>query len=341
VVWLNEAAQKLTGWSSDEAAGKPISDVFNIVHETTRRPMMNPLLVAIRTGGPVHIEPESMLISNDGNEVPVEDIATPITMTSGSVVGGVLVFRDVSQTRLLEEQLRHVQKMDAVEQLAAGVAHHFNNMLTVIMGHIELASNSLTAADPVASHLRVIEQTTQQAAELIRQLVAFSYHRADHPVGLNLNERLLHLEPKLRALLPVAIGLTMEVEPTPGLISIDPDQLERVLVNLVLNGRDAMPLGGQLTIRTDQGMYGQSHAVPAGRYVRLIVTDTGVGMTEAVKQRIFEPFFTTKQVGQGTGLGLAICFGIIQHNKGYIVVESKPGQGSTFKIYLPRLGDGG
>jgi len=238
-------------------------------------------------------------------------------------------------------QLAQARKMEAIGQLAGGVAHDFNNLLTVISGRSALLLDQLPADDPVRRSVEPIQKAAERAATLTRQLLAFGRRQVLQPTVLDLNHLVTGLLPMLQSLLGESIELLSLPEANPGYVTVDPGQLEQVIVNLIVNARDAMPRGGRLTIRTDTltldvgSAAGQSDFAP-GPYVLLGVTDTGHGMSPEIQAKVFDPFFTTKGVGKGTGLGLSMAYGIVSQHKGTIVVESKEGQGSTFTIYLPQ-----
>jgi two-component system cell cycle sensor histidine kinase/response regulator CckA len=245
------------------------------------------------------------------------------------------------ERQILEEQLRHSQKMEAIGQLAGGVAHDFNNMLTAILGYAELLTEQIGPDKPIGHDLQEIVTAAQRATSLTRQLLAFSRKQTIKPVALSLNAVVETLEPMLRRLITANVSIRTSLDPDTYAVLADKTQLEQVLMNLVVNARDAMPEGGTLTIETGNAALSASDfalhpgAAP-GDYAVVSVADTGVGMTREVQQRIFEPFYTTKERGRGTGLGLAAVYGIVQQLSGNIRVESEPGQGSNFKIYLPR-----
>jgi PAS domain S-box-containing protein len=254
----------------------------------------------------------------------------------------VMVGRDITERRQLEAQLIQVQKLDAIGQLAGGLAHDFNNLLVVISGCAELASVGSPPDDPVQHELDEILKATQRAASLTRQLLTFARRQIGEPKPLNLNNLIRDLDRMLRRLIREDITLASALAPDLWFVHIDPGQLEQVVVNLVVNARDAMPQGGRLTIATanivlDRASVSPGASVLPGSYVLLSVADTGVGMSEEIQRHAFEPFFTTKGPGQGTGLGLATCYGIVKQHGGTIYLSSEVGRGTTVYIYLPQV----
>jgi hypothetical protein len=279
---------------------------------------------------------ERRMLRKDGRILPVEVSAR---YTQG--VGYQAIVRDLTERHALEQQFRQAQKMEAVGRLAAGVAHDFNNLLTAILGYSELLLGGLGPGDPRRAGVEEIRRAAERAGSLTRQLLAFSRQQVLQPRTLDLNEVVSGLHSMLRRLIGEDIDLRTTAAPDLGRVLADPGQIEQVIMNLAVNARDAMPRGGKLTIETANvaldAIYARTHeVVKPGPYVLLAVSDTGTGMDADVRSHLFEPFFTTKAKGHGTGLGLATVYGIVKQSGGYIWVYSEPGQGTAFKIYLPR-----
>ena len=274
--------------------------------------------------------------------------SAPMLDAAGKHFGRVWYFRDITarkradaEREKLEAQLRTSQKMEAIGSLAGGVAHDFNNLLSVILSHTEFAINGVREGDPLKDDFLEVKKAVERAAALTRQLLAFSRKQVLQPVPLSLNQIAAGVEKMLQRILGEDIDLVQVLAPDLGLTLADPGQIEQVLMNLVVNARDAMPEGGKLTIETsnveiDEEYAARHVAAKPGPHVLLAVTDTGCGMDEQTKSRLFEPFFTTKEIGKGTGLGLSTVYGIVNQSGGNIWVYSELGQGTTFKIYLPR-----
>jgi two-component system, cell cycle sensor histidine kinase and response regulator CckA len=248
---------------------------------------------------------------------------------------------DVTEKRTLERQLRMAQKMEAIGRLSGGIAHDFNNLLGVIIGYSGVLKKSLDKSQPTYEYATEIEKAGKRAASLTRQLLAFSRQQVLSPSVLSLNSLVSDMEKMLPRLLGEDIEVSMSLEPELGNVKADQSQIEQVIMNLAVNARDAMPSGGKLQIKTanvelDQAYTRDHPGSKAGSYVMLAITDTGTGMNPETIAHIFEPFFTTKGVGEGTGLGLATVYGVVKQSNGYIWVDSAPGKGSTFQIYLPR-----
>lgn len=243
----------------------------------------------------------------------------------------------------LEKQFLQAQKLESVGLLAGGIAHDFNNMLTPIMGYAQLGLNQVPPEDSLHTNLQEVLKAAQKAANLARQLLGFSRHHQVEPKIVNLNDLVEDIHNMLRRLIGEDVELVSVDSPNLAAVNVDPGQIEQVLMNLVVNARDAMPDGGRITIETlnfIQGSFPLPEApdMPAGPYVVLVVRDTGTGMSQEIKARIFEPFFTTKDEGKGTGLGLATCRSIVEQNGGYLSVESEIGEGTIIQVYLPAVG---
>jgi two-component system, cell cycle sensor histidine kinase and response regulator CckA len=258
----------------------------------------------------------------------------------GDAVRGLGISQDVTARRTLEAQYRQSQKMDAVGQLASGVAHDFNNLLAVILGFAELMRSDLDTKSPHGAELAEIVTAARRAAALTKHLLAFSRQQVLQPVPLDVNALVTEMSALFGIFTGSGIKVTLDLAQNLSPAIADRGQFEQVVMNLVINARDAMPDGGTLTIETtdvDLESSGVDHeAIVKGEYVMLAITDTGSGMTKEIQRHLFEPFFTTKENGRGTGLGLSTAYGIVKQSKGYIWVQSEPGLGTTFKVYLPR-----
>ncbi|MBN1657811.1 MAG: PAS domain S-box protein [Anaerolineae bacterium] len=281
----------------------------------------------------------------DGTSYVVDTVITPVRDAGGQIVNYVTAMRDVTREELLEKQFQQAQKMEALGRLAGGIAHDFNNLLTVIQLNAQLLQWQIREQDPLREHVQEIDETARRGAALTRQLLSFSRREVVERRTLNLNLVVRSLMPMLERLIGENILLETHIADDLWPVRADPSQIEQVLVNLVVNARDAMPHGGKVTIETANitldKVYAAMHVdAQAGDHVMLAVADTGIGMSDELKGRIFEPFFTTKQRGQGTGLGLSTVFGIVKQSEGHIQVYSEPGHGTTFKIYWPRTSVG-
>ena len=299
----------------------------------------------LREGRLIELAPQTVLLTRHGSEIPIAHSGAPIRSGSGMLHGTVVVFRDITTQRHLEAQLRETQKMEAIGTLAGGIAHDFNNILQIIIGFTELAQCDVAQASPAWQSLQQVLTAGRRAAELVHQILTFSRHHAPQRQPLRLHLLMHETLRLLRAALPSTIDIRTFLNTTSGTVLANPTQLQQVLMNLTNNAAYAMrTTGGVLEVHLDEvdlTLHGAvaSPPLPPGPYLRLMIRDTGVGMTPEVMARIFEPFFTTKGVGEGTGLGLAVVYGIISRHGGTITVASTPGQGTTFTIYLPRVAE--
>jgi PAS domain S-box-containing protein len=337
IAFANAAARKLLG----ETEGAPLEGrrILDVVHPDTRGEA-EARLGALRDGENLPLV-EQRFIRLDGGTVQVEFAAAALVHDGGPAT--LLLVRDVTARRLLEEQFRRSQKLEAVGQLAGGVAHDFNNLLTVILGYCQLLRAEVEATHPFREELEEIHRAAESAARLTGQLLAFSRKQMSQPRLLDLNESLKGLDRMLRRLLPEDIRVSTVLAAGMAPVRVDPGHLEQVIMNLVVNARDAMPNGGHLTLETGNAIlddvYAATHdGVRPGRYAMIAVSDTGVGMEAETRRRAFEPFFTTKGPGRGTGLGLSTVYGIVKQAGGDVWLYSEPGHGTTFKIYLPAAG---
>ena len=331
--WVNRVTSETLGKDTSELVG---DYCYGFWHGRSEPCEECPVRESLRSG-----KPESGIVrSPDGRTYELRSV--PIRDDNGTVVSVVEVGRDITEMKRMEERLLQSHKMEAVGRLAGGVAHDFNNLLTVITGYSELLLSHLGEDDPRREEAEQIRKAGNRAAALTRQLLAFSRRQVLQPEVLDLNRVVQELETMLRRLIGENMDLATSLAAGLGKVKVDPGQIEQVVVNLVVNARDAMPGGGKLTIRTANVVTDGEAArgdgtVPSGSYVLLEISDTGCGMDPGTIANIFEPFFTTKEVGKGTGLGLATVYGIVKQSGGHISVTSDPGKGATFHIYLPRI----
>jgi PAS domain S-box-containing protein len=335
ITYVNPAFERITGYQVDEVLGRNPRFLKSGYQDDT---FYADFWHALSTGGlwrgrMVNRRKDGTLYTQDSTFSRVVD-------RSGTVIGFVAVNRDVTSELELEAQLAHAQRMETIGRLAGGIAHDFNNLLAVIIGSSELALGALEADHPQRADIEEIHSAGERASRLTRQLLAFGRRRPIQAEQLDLCELVDSMEPMIRRLLQSDVLLTCQVEPSTARIIADPSQLEQVVMNLAVNARDAMSSGGRLTIHVaeaelDESSLGAHPFARPGRYVRLTMSDTGIGMDEATRARAFEPFYTTKPPGEGTGLGLAMVYAIMKQCDGYVWLYSEPGHGTTFKLYFP------
>ncbi len=283
---------------------------------------------------------EFLALTKSGQEIEVEASMTEISYRGGTAVQGII--RDISERKRLEEQLRQSQKMEGIGRLAGGVAHDFNNILTVVAGHVDMALMSLDPRDPLQEDIQAIKKATDKATALTRQLLAFSRRQTLQPKVIELNRIITNLDKMLRRIIGEDIDMIFKPSNNLWRVEADPGQLEQIIINLVVNARDAMPKGGSLTIETENVHLSEEYTrqrtdVKPGPYVLMAISDTGCGMSADVLSHIFEPFYTTKETGKGTGLGLSTVYGIVKQSGGHVACYSEEGHGTSFKIYLPQV----
>ncbi|MBT3375622.1 MAG: PAS domain S-box protein [Lentisphaerae bacterium] len=340
IKYVNPAFETITGYTRDEVLGGNPRILKSGQHPEHYYSAMWEDLVAGKTWVGRFTNRRK-----DGSLYEEEDTISPILDSAARITSYVAVKHDVTQRNQLAEQLRQTQKMEAVGNLAGGVAHDFNNILMVITNYTEFVKSALPDDDESQEDLDEVLKAATRASNLTRQLLAFSRRQVIAPRPADLNEIVADMEKMLRRLIGETITLEVRPDETIGLVKVDPGQIEQVLANLLVNARDAMQDGGVVTLQTgletvdDQSASLYLDGQP-GEYAVLMVTDSGSGMTDEVKSRVFEPFFTTKEEGRGTGLGLAMVYGIVKQHSGFIHLESRLGIGTTFRVFLPLADEG-
>ena len=347
VVDVNAAAERMFGYSRDECCGRELA---GLVIPEERRGEHRRALSRQPHDGPSRIigqRLETEAVRADNTRFPIELSVSRIESSNG--VRFTAWIRDLTERRRAEEALRtgeaHLRqsmKMIAVGRLAGGVAHDVNNALTTIFGYADLLLDEFPAEDRRRLDVEEIKRAAHRAATLTRELLAFSQQQVMQPQRIDLNAVAEHLRPLLRERLGGGISLCIERDPSLGMVWADPDRIEQAVMNLTSNSHDAMPDGGRLTIATanedlDPAAAARLNGMVPGRFVRLMVSDTGEGIPDSARAHIFEPFFTTKELGKGSGLGLATVYGIVKQSGGWIYLDETPGSGASFRIYLPRI----
>jgi two-component system cell cycle sensor histidine kinase/response regulator CckA len=343
ITFMNPRAEALTGWMQAEALGRHATEILLIRHDNIQSSAENPIAKVLQEGRAIDLADHNLvLVAKDGTEWPIDDSAAPIKDDQGSLIGSVLVFRDISERRQLQEKLVQAEKMEAIGRLSGGVAHDFNNLLTVISVYTELLLSRRNRHDQLERYANEIKKAVDNATGLTNQLLTLSRKQMLQPRVCDLNTLIAKMEESIQRLVGQAVKLLIVPRASFGSVHVDPTQLEQVVLNLVMNACDAMAQGGRLTIETAEVEWDELQARRycgghPGPYVMLAVHDTGCGMDASTRSRLFEPFFTTKSRGRGTGLGLSIVYSIVSQSGGHIDVDSTPGQGAVFRIFLPRV----
>ncbi|MBU2621240.1 MAG: PAS domain S-box protein [Proteobacteria bacterium] len=343
VIYLNPAFTSVFGWSLEERIGKKMDD-FVPDESWPETRMMIDMVIAGKDFSGI----ETIRLTREGKMVPVSISGSCYRNQEGNIEASVINLRDITESKRveaekkkLEEQYKQAQKMEAIGQLAGGVAHDFNNMLNIILGYSQLALINLEPSNPLNANLQEIINAARRSADLVRQLLAFARKQTIEPKVLDLNDTVMGMLNMLRKLIGENIDLFWSPAANLWPVKMDPSQIDQIMANLAVNARDSISGVGKITIETGNAEFDDSYCtrhvdfVP-GHYAMLAVSDNGCGMDKDTCEKIFEPFFTTKEVGRGTGLGLATVYGIVKQNNGLINVYSEPGKGTTFKIYLPR-----
>ena len=347
ILMINQQGMALAGYKNNNAGDIIGRSILEFIAPKDRSQVAENVLKPGETGSIRNFQCNAL--KKDGTQCPVELSASLIVDKGGKPRALMAVLRDITERKRaememtgLQEQLHQSQRMEAIGQLAGDIAHDFGNLLSIIKGYTNLSFHTLKEDDPLQENIKEIQKATERATALVRQLLDFSCHQVMEMKVLDLNTLLRNLDKMLHQVISEDIKLVMRLAEDLGRVKVDPKNIEQVILNLVVNARDAMPSGGKLFIETANVELDKAYArihIPTkpGSYVMLSVSDTGDGMTPEVKERIFEPFFTTKENGKGTGLGLSTVYRLIKQNRGNIWVYSKPEKGTTFEIYLPRV----
>ncbi|MFQ6043066.1 MAG: response regulator, partial [Candidatus Poribacteria bacterium] len=333
VKFMNPIAQDLTGWKQEYATGRSLEDVLHIVNEKTGEKIENPVTKVVQENVVISFN-DAVLIAKDGTEKPIADSGAPIKDDKGNIIGVVLVFRDITERKKMEEELQKVQRLESIGILAGGIAHDFNNFLQGILGNVSVAKYAKTE-DEVFETLTKAEKASLQAKDLTQQLLTFA--EGGTPIKTTASIKELINGSVDFALKGSNVKPEFSIPEDIWAVEVDEGQISRVINNLIINADQAMPEGGIIKVRAENVVISAEDALPLkdGRYVRIEIEDEGVGIPKEHLLKIFDPYFSTKQKGKGSGLGLTICYYIIQKHDGYITAESELGVGTTFYIYLP------
>jgi two-component system, cell cycle sensor histidine kinase and response regulator CckA len=335
VLLLNRVAERLTGWTQEEAATHPIEEVFRIADSGTREPFRN-FVGAIRSGALMEALEDVVLTDRQGTERLISETAAPIRDEASRIIGAVIAFRDITEKQRLEEEIRRSERLESLGLLAGGIAHEFNNILTAVLGNVSLAKLIMTGGNAeMADLLDEVERAAVRARDVTQQLLAFAKGGAPVKQAASLEE--IVRDSATFTLRGLASRGVFQVQPDLWAAEVDPAQISQVIQNLVINADQAMPGGGIVTIGLANMLLDRPATLPLppGRYVLITVSDAGAGIPPAHRSRIFDPYFTTKE--KGSGLGLTITFSVIRKHGGHVTVESQVGKGTTFSVYLPAV----
>lgn len=334
VILINNMAEKLTGWKEEEAIGRKIDDIFKIMNDKTKKLYENPVNKVLKTGKIVSLESDTILLKKDGEEVYIGDSAAPIKDIQGKIIGVVLVFRDITKEKLLQNEIIKTEKLKSISLLAGGIAHDFNNILAAILGNLELANFSLDPNNKTKKYVINAQKAINLATNLTKQLLTFA--KGGEPIKELASLKDIVKDSASFVLVGSNIRCYFDIEEDLWPVEVDKGQISQVIQNIVINARQAMPNGGNIIIscrNIPEEIAQKLNLYPVRPYVEISISDDGPGIPEEILEKIFEPFFTTKE--NGSGLGLAICYSIIHKHNGHIRVKSEVGKGTTFFIYLP------
>ncbi len=335
VILLNRISEQLTGWTQEEAAGRPIAEVFNIIDEFTRVPREPPVPKVLQYGQVVDLANHTTLIAKNGVERSIADSGAPIRDRESRIIGVVLVFRDITETKRLNEELNKAQKLESVGVLAGGIAHDFNNILTAIMGNLNLAQHLMNPKDKIYPLLGAADKASRRAKSLTQQLLTFA--KGGNPVKKTTNLGQIIRETTDFVLHGSSVQCSYDIPTDLWLTDLDPGQMSQVIQNLIINARQAMSAGGQIRIKSSNISTPEAEIFPVldpeSKYIKTTISDDGPGIPADIIKQIFDPYFSTKE--KGSGLGLAISHSIISKHGGFIKAGSNSEGGTTFTIYLP------
>ncbi len=340
VVRMNPAAERLTGWSTEDAAGRSIPEVLPMAESGEPDTPIDPFGPVVIEGQVVRLPHPARLRQKGGSWVLVGSSGAPIRDSGGGIRGAVIVVQDVTEQQRLEDHVRHAQKLETVGRMAGGIAHDFNNALCGILGYAELLAMKVPDNPQLLDYATSIVEAAKHSKELTSRLLTFSRKGRVLTRPMDIHESLRLVADLLERTVEKNLNIDLRLDATQTTLHGDASQIHSALLNLGVNARDAMPGGGRITFSTRNVAFDEPSSdggtpIPAGRYVEVDIEDTGVGMGPEVMAHLFEPFFTTKPVGQGTGLGLSAVYGVVRDHHGVIRVESRPGQGSAFRVFLP------